>query len=221
MSTAVVAGASRKRAEEEENGSSTSPQPIKRQRLSSESEEQEGHYVYELGENISSRYKILSKFGEAAQKTALTHAPAPSLWRAPHASRHAYARGALAADAPRDPSRACRAPASLATPAPGTFGRVLECWDRRRKEYVAVKIVRNVDKYRHAAMIELEVLNTLEANDPVSKRKCVHLKEWFDYRGHVCMVFEKLGPSLYDFLRRNDYQPFPLAVVQEDLRPAK
>jgi hypothetical protein len=91
----------------------------------------------------------------AAQKTALTHAPAPSLWRAPHASRHAYARGALAADAPRDPSRACRAPASLATPAPGTFGRVLECWDRRRKEYVAVKIVRNVDKYRHAAMIEV------------------------------------------------------------------
>lgn len=190
--------AKRPAEEEEENGSSTSPQPVKRQRLSSDSEEQalfrhgkrverpgiphpirlsqfrlpdkpspplrgddkEGHYVYELGENISSRYKILSKFGE------------------------------------------------------GTFGRVLECWDRRRKEYVAVKIVRNVDKYRHAAMIELEVLNTLESNDPLAKRKCVHLKEWFDYRGHVCMVFEKLGPSLYDFLRRNDYQPFPLAVVQ-------
>lgn len=32
---------------------------------------------------------------------------------------------------------------------------MLECWDRRRKEYVAVKIVRNVDKYRHAAMIEV------------------------------------------------------------------
>ncbi len=45
----------------------------------------------------------------------------------------------------------------ISTPllAAGTFGRVLECWDRRRKEYVAVKIVRNVDKYRHAAMIEV------------------------------------------------------------------
>eukprot|EP00877_Chromochloris_zofingiensis_P013582 jgi/Chrzof1/8478/Cz03g12050.t1 len=123
-------------------------------------DDKEGHYVYELGENISSRYKILSKFGE------------------------------------------------------GTFGRVLECWDRKTNEYVAVKIVKNVEKYRHAAMIELEVLNTLEHNDPQTLNHCVKLKEWFDYRGHVCMVFEKLGPSLYDFLRRNDYQPFPMCVVQ-------
>jgi dual-specificity kinase len=45
-------------------------------------------------------------------------------------------------------------------------------------------------------------------------RSCVKLKEWFNYRGHVCMVFEKLGPSLYDYLRRNEYQPLPLALVQ-------
>ncbi len=40
------------------------------------------------------------------------------------------------------------------------------------KDYVAIKIVRNIDKYRHAAMIELEVLNTLERNDPAGL-KCV------------------------------------------------
>eukprot|EP01052_Picozoa_sp_SAG31_P007479 SAG31_NODE_356_length_17180_cov_7.595925_7_plen_79_part_00 len=28
----------------------------------------------------------------------------------------------------------------------------------------------------------------------------------FDYRGHICMVFEPLGTSLYDFLSKNDYQ---------------
>lgn len=37
----------------------------------------------------------------------------------------------------------------------GTFGRVLECWDRKNKDYVAIKIVRNVQKYRDAAMIEV------------------------------------------------------------------
>lgn len=31
---------------------------------------------------------------------------------------------------------------------------------------------------------------------------------------HVCMVFERLGPSLYDFLRRNSYRAFPLAMVR-------
>ena len=40
-------------------------------------------------------------------------------------------------------------------PPPGTFGRVLECWDRKHKSYVAIKIVRNVQKYRDAAMIEV------------------------------------------------------------------
>ena len=43
----------------------------------------------------------------------------------------------------------------FATGAPGTFGRVLECWDRKNKDYCAVKIVRNVKKYRDAAMIEV------------------------------------------------------------------
>ena len=31
---------------------------------------------------------------------------------------------------------------------------MLECWDRKHRTYVAIKIVRNVKKYRDAAMIE-------------------------------------------------------------------
>ncbi|BDA46929.1 Serine/threonine-protein kinase AFC2 [Coccomyxa sp. Obi] len=123
-------------------------------------DDKDGHFVYELGDNLTSRYKILSKMGE------------------------------------------------------GTFGRVLECWDRKNKEYVAIKIVRNVQKYRDAAMIELEVLNTLEKNDAEGRWHCVNLLEWFDYRGHVCMAFEKLGLSLYDFLRRNGYTPFHVNLVR-------
>jgi hypothetical protein len=54
----------------------------------------------------------------------------------------------------------CRCHAASVSPLllhvpPGTFGRVLECWDRKHKDYVAIKIVRNIDKYRHAAMIEV------------------------------------------------------------------
>lgn len=68
-------------------------------------------------------------------------------------------------------------------------------------------------------MIELEALATLAANDPTQAAHCVRLLEWFDYRGHVCMVFERLGPSLYDLLRRNGYKPFPLPMVRRLLRP--
>ena len=44
----------------------------------------------------------------------------------------------------------------------GTFGRVLECWDRKSRSYCAVKIIRNVQKYRDAAMIEIDVLKTVQ-----------------------------------------------------------
>jgi hypothetical protein len=42
---------------------------------------------------------------------------------------------------------------------------VLECWDRERKEMVAIKIIRGIKKYRDAAMIEIDVLQQLGKYD--------------------------------------------------------
>ncbi|KAL9271743.1 Serine/threonine-protein kinase AFC2-like protein [Drosera capensis] len=123
-------------------------------------DDKDGHYTFELGENLTSRYKIHSKMGE------------------------------------------------------GTFGQVLECWDHERKEMVAIKIVRGIKKYREAAMIEIEMLQQLGKHDDGGNR-CVQLRNWFDYRNHICIVFEKLGPSLYDFLRKNNYRSFPIDLVRE------
>lgn len=52
----------------------------------------------------------------------------------------------------------------------GTFGQVLECWDRERKEMVAIKIVRGIKKYRDAAMIEIDVLQQLGKHDKGGSR---------------------------------------------------
>lgn len=52
----------------------------------------------------------------------------------------------------------------------GTFGQVLECWDREKKEMVAIKIVRGIKKYREAAMIEVEVLQQLGKHDKGGSR---------------------------------------------------
>jgi len=97
----------------------------------------------------------------------------------------------------------------------GTFGKVVECWDRDLKKFVAIKIVRAIEKYRDAAMIEIEVLETLNKHDPHDKQGCISLISWFDFRGHVCMVFEKFGLSLYDFLRKNHYRPFNLDDISK------
>ncbi|KAJ6815903.1 serine/threonine-protein kinase AFC3 isoform X1 [Iris pallida] len=97
----------------------------------------------------------------------------------------------------------------------GTFGRVVEWWDRERREHVAIKIVRSIRKYRTAAKIEIDVLNQLAENDRDGSKHCLQIKRWFDYRNHICIVCEKLGPSLYNFLKRNKYSPFPVDLVQE------
>ncbi|KAG1365732.1 Serine/threonine-protein kinase AFC1 [Cocos nucifera] len=96
----------------------------------------------------------------------------------------------------------------------GTFGQVVECLDLEKTEAVAIKIVRSLRKYREAAMIEIDVLQRLAKAD-ISGTRCVQLRNWFDYRNHICIVFEKLGPSLYDFLQRNSYHSFPIDLVRE------
>ncbi|XP_062100032.1 serine/threonine-protein kinase AFC3 isoform X3 [Humulus lupulus] len=96
----------------------------------------------------------------------------------------------------------------------GTFGRVLECWDRQAREYVAIKVVRSIRKYRDAAMIEVDILQHLAKQEKGNSR-CVQIRNWFDYRNHICIVFERLGPSLFDFLKRNKYHPFPVDLVRE------
>ncbi|XP_057542587.1 serine/threonine-protein kinase AFC2-like isoform X2 [Amaranthus tricolor] len=59
-------------------------------------------------------------------------------------------------------------------------------------------------------MIEIDVLEQLSRH-----YSCVQMRNWFDYRNHICIVFEMLGPSLFEFLRKNNYQSFPVDLVRE------
>ncbi|KAG0204773.1 dual specificity protein kinase kns1 [Mortierella sp. GBA30] len=100
----------------------------------------------------------------------------------------------------------------------GTFGKVVECFDRDTGRHCAIKIIRAVQKYRDASKIETRVLNTLKRHDPHNSYKCLHLNEYFDYRNHVCMVFDLLGQSIYDWLKDNAFCPFPANHVQQFAR---
>ncbi|KAL8091971.1 hypothetical protein AgCh_034306 [Apium graveolens] len=74
-------------------------------------DDKDGHYVFVVGDYLTSRYKIHKKMGE------------------------------------------------------GTFGQILECWDKEGEEMVTIKIVCGVEKYREAAMIEVDVLQQLGKNE--------------------------------------------------------
>ena len=36
----------------------------------------------------------------------------------------------------------------------------------------------------------------------------------FNYYGHMCLTFEVLGESVFDFLKSNGYVPYPLDQVR-------
>ncbi|KAL5694904.1 hypothetical protein EMGR_001929 [Emarellia grisea] len=100
----------------------------------------------------------------------------------------------------------------------GTFGKVVEAYDRQRKTRCAVKIIRSIQKYRDASRIELRVLSTLASNDKTNRNKCIHLRDCFDFRNHICIVTDLLGQSVFDFLKGNGFVPFPSSQIQNFAR---
>jgi CDC-like kinase len=102
----------------------------------------------------------------------------------------------------------------LRTVGEGTFGKVAECIDIRKQGRIALKIIKNVDKYRESAKLEINVLEKIKEKDPKGENLCVQMLDYFDYYGHMCISFTMLGLSVFDFLRDNTYQPYPLDQVR-------
>jgi hypothetical protein len=102
----------------------------------------------------------------------------------------------------------------LADSGKGTFGKVLLCEDARHRRLVAIKVVRRVRKYTEAARVEAAILEDVNKADPAGASLTVRYYAAFEHRGHFCMVFEPLGPSLYDYHTANQYRPPPLYCVQ-------
>merc|ERR1712055_428502 len=97
----------------------------------------------------------------------------------------------------------------------GTFGKVVKCEDLYKGRMIAIKIIKNVRKYREAAKLEINVLQKLAKYDPNGKHRCVQMLDWFDYHGHMCIAFEMLGSSVFDFLKENNYHPYPIEQVRQ------
>lgn len=96
----------------------------------------------------------------------------------------------------------------------GTFGKVAKVRDRENNAHVALKIIKNIHKYREAAKLEINVLKKLNAKDPQGRALCVRMFDSFNYYGHMCLTFEVLGESVFDFLKSNGYVSYPLEQVR-------
>jgi len=102
----------------------------------------------------------------------------------------------------------------ISTLGEGTFGKVVKVKDHDENTSVAMKIIKNIHKYREAAKLEIKVLQKLNSKDPAGKHLCVKMYDSFNFFGHMCLTFEILGESVFDFLKSNGYVGYPMEQVR-------
>lgn len=97
----------------------------------------------------------------------------------------------------------------------GAFGRVLKARDLQEDRDVALKVIRDVERYRENAEIEANILLDLRVADPENVSNCLRLYNAFLHNdAYYCLVCELLGESLYDFLKLNGYRGYWLQDIQ-------
>ncbi|XP_076878123.1 dual specificity tyrosine-phosphorylation-regulated kinase 4 isoform X2 [Brachyhypopomus gauderio] len=96
----------------------------------------------------------------------------------------------------------------------GSFGQVLKCLDHKTNETVAIKVIRNKKRFHQQALVELKILDAVRRRDRDNCHNVIHMKEYFTFRGHLCISFELLGANLYELIKKNNFQGFSVALIR-------
>uniref|UniRef100_A0A3Q0S4D7 Protein kinase domain-containing protein n=1 Tax=Amphilophus citrinellus TaxID=61819 RepID=A0A3Q0S4D7_AMPCI len=96
----------------------------------------------------------------------------------------------------------------------GSFGFVTKCLNTQTNKAVAVKINKNDPKILEQAKLEIFILEQLRCLDPDSCN-IVRWNGFFIDRERICLNFELLDQSLFDYMKDNNFQGLPIS----ELRP--
>jgi dual specificity tyrosine-phosphorylation-regulated kinase 1 len=97
----------------------------------------------------------------------------------------------------------------------GSFGQVVEAWDKEEKCKVAVKIIKNKPAFREQADIEIRLLKLVGDKDPLDQHHMVRMIRHFEHKSHLCLVFELLSYNLYDLIRNTNFRGVSLNLVRK------
>ncbi len=85
----------------------------------------------------------------------------------------------------------------------GMFSTVVRARDQKNAdEEVAIKIVRNNELLHKAGLKEIALLRLLMEKDPEHRRHIIRLKETFEYKNHLCMIFPAMALNLREVLKK-------------------
>jgi len=88
----------------------------------------------------------------------------------------------------------------------GVFSSVLRAVDITQQDgppvEVCIKVIRNNEVMYKAGQLEKEILNLLSREDKDGKRHCVQMLSSFEYRSHLCLVFESMAMNLRELVKK-------------------
>ncbi|XP_018608742.2 dual specificity tyrosine-phosphorylation-regulated kinase 2-like [Scleropages formosus] len=97
----------------------------------------------------------------------------------------------------------------------GTFSQVIQVYDHKKHQQVALKMVRNKKDFHRQVAEEIRILQHLRKQDKDNKMNVIHMLEHFTFRNHMCITFELLSMSLYEFIKSNKFQGSSLLQVRK------
>lgn len=97
----------------------------------------------------------------------------------------------------------------------GSFGSVVKAFDHKNQQMVALKMVRNENRFHRQAIEEIKILATLRKKDEQNKMNVVHMFDHFMFRSHTCITFEMLSLNLYELSQKNKFAGFSVQLVRK------
>ena len=74
------------------------------------------------------------------------------------------------------------------------------------------------DPHALQAKVEIGVLQYLNKRaDPYDEHNIVRMLDFFDCRGHLCLVFELLNMNLYELIKRNSFRGLAMNLLRSFL----
>jgi len=96
----------------------------------------------------------------------------------------------------------------------GSYGSVLEVKNMKDNNKYALKVIRNEERFTQQCHHEINILKKLNQNNKNNKYPIITFLGFFDYKQHICLIFELLSDiNLADLMKKTNYKGLELKNV--------
>jgi dual specificity tyrosine-phosphorylation-regulated kinase 2/3/4 len=95
----------------------------------------------------------------------------------------------------------------------GSFGICCKCYDKKNNEYVCIKILKNSPNSLEQAKLEINIIKSLNSDKIRKSGYFVKMKNYFNLKRHICIVFELLSINLYEEIQNSNFVGFDLTTI--------